>query len=235
MLLFSLLLSSFVDRRATGQQENTAPVVKLVSPLDNSSFAWNTPIAYQITVADKEDGDSRYGEINAKEVVLEVRYIKDKAKLRAVLKDSQQVQAPGMTVIRMSNCFNCHNFNSKSIGPSFYEISKRYPASRSNLDSLVKHVQFGSSGIWVKEKMPSHPELSAMQIKEAVLWILKNSADPDVNYYNGLHGAFRIVPPQPGVKAAAYVLTASYTDHGLKSSPGKGRLEGRAVGIIGLK
>lgn len=231
VLLFLSVNYSFVRRRDI-QQQNTRPDVKLISPLNNSNFAWNSPIPYQIIVVDKEDGNSKYGEINAKEVLLEVRYLKDKTKIQSALSEDG---APGMSVIRMSNCFNCHNFNGKSIGPSFYEISKRYPATSQNIDSLIKHVQFGSSGIWIKEKMPSHPELSTAQIKDAVTWILKNSADPEVTYYNGLRGVLRLMPPRPGIKSATYVLTAGYTDHGLKSSPGKDRLEGSATAMINIR
>jgi cytochrome c len=134
--------------------------------------------------------------------------------------------------MRTSNCFNCHNFNSKSIGPSFYEINKRYQSTPAKTDSLVKHIYEGSSDIWGKEKMPSHPELTKEEIKNAVQWIIKQAARPDISYYMGLKGSFQLPPPakQKGV----YVLTASYIDHGLKSEPGKQRFRGQdAVFIYG--
>ena len=56
------------------QQENQAPVVKIITPKNNSLFDWDTQINYEISVADKEDGDSKFDEINAKEVLMEVRY-----------------------------------------------------------------------------------------------------------------------------------------------------------------
>jgi cytochrome c len=229
--LFAFARSGNFFGKKNIQQVNQPPVVKIINPKNNSSFDWDAPLNYEITVADKEDGDSKYDEINAKEVLLEVRCIANKTRLQAILYQGVKNDAPGLAVIRSSNCFNCHNFNSKAIGPSFYAICKRYPASKPNVDSLVKHIRNGSSGIWVKEKMPSHPELSAEETKNAVQWILKNAANPAVNYYIGLQGSIRIKQPAASIKKGIYILTASYTDHGLKDVPGK-RLKGQDVVVL---
>ena len=107
-------------------------------------------------------------------------------------------------------------------------MSKHYPVTKPNIDSLIKRVKEGSSGLWPgKEKMPSHPELTDAEIKSTVVWILKNAADPDVNYYTGTEGLFRIKEPGATAKTT-YTLTASYIDHGLKGVPGK-RLKGQDV------
>jgi cytochrome c len=221
-LLLSLLLFSFINFKPQG---NNPPVVKIISPQNNSTFDSNAPVTYKISVSDKEDGDSKFDEINAKEVLLEVRQItKSKTALNKGAQDD-----PGLSIIMTSNCINCHNFNSKSIGPSFYEINKKYPITKANTDTLIKRIREGSSGLWGgKEKMPTHPELSIAETRSAVQWILKNSADPNVSYYIGLEGFFRISPATKG----AYVLTASYTDHGLKDVPGK-RL--RAKDVVTIK
>jgi cytochrome c len=211
-LLFSLLLFSFINLKP---QENSPPVVKVISPQNNSTFDSNAPVTYKITVSDKEDGDSKFDEINAKEVLLEVRRVTNKLKPAS---NKVGTNDPGLTVIMTSNCINCHNFNSKSIGPSFYEINKKYPVNKVNTDTLIKRIREGSSGLWGgKEKMPTHPELTVAETKSAVLWILKNAADPNINYYTGLEGFFRINTVTKGT----YILTASYTDHGLKDIPGK--------------
>ncbi|WP_426668922.1 c-type cytochrome [Mucilaginibacter sp. McL0603] len=210
-LLLGLFLFSFMNFKP---QENNPPVVKIISPQNNSTFDSNVPVTYKIAVSDKEDGDSKFDELNAKEVLLEVRRItKSKPASNKVVPSD-----PGLTVIMTSNCINCHNFNSKSIGPSLYEINKRYPVTKANTDTLIKRIREGSSGLWGgKEKMPTHHELTVVEIKNAVQWILKNAADPNVSYYTGLEGFFRISSANKG----AYILTASYTDHGLKDVPGK--------------
>jgi cytochrome c len=235
-IFFSIILFSIVNFAAVShekQQDNQPPVVKINSPKNNDLFDWNTQVNYSISVADKEDGDSKFDEINVKEVLLEVRYADSKAKVEALLNKGVQADPTGLAVMRVSNCFNCHNFNSKSIGPSFYDINKRYPATQINTDSLVKRIRTGSTSIWGKEKMPSHAELTSEEIKSTVQWILKHAADPDVNYYIGTEGAFHTRPLVAG-KKGAYILAASYTDHGPKTGTGK-RIKGQDVVVIRSK
>lgn len=220
-VFFSLILFSFIN----SQQENHPPVVKIISPQNNSSFGKDAAVTYKISVSDKEDGESKFDEINTKEVLLEVRYLKNGKVLPG------NPQNNGVNIIMTSNCVTCHGFNTKAMGPSFADINKRYPATKANTDSLVKRIQFGSTGIWGKEKMPPHPELSANDIKSIVQWITKNAADPNVNYYVGTDGYFRLKPDAP---KGTYQLRASYTDHGLKDAPGK-KLKGQDVVTITIK
>lgn len=217
----SIVLYSFI----CFQQENHAPEVKIISPQNKSSFDKDAQVIYKISVIDKEDGDSKFDEINPKEVLLEVRYLKTGKMLPANLQNN------GLNIMMTSNCITCHGFNTKAMGPSFLDINKRYPATKANIDSLAKRIKDGSMGIWGKEKMPPHPELSAVDIKSIVQWIIKNSADQNVSYYVGTNGYFRF---KPDAQKGTYQLTASYTDHGLKDTPGK-RMRGQDVVTIQVK
>ncbi len=85
---------------------------------------------------------------------------------------------------------------------------------------LQKHILEGSVGVWGKVSMPSHPELTKEQAAAMVQWILQASSSPDFSYYTGTEGKF------PVVKKGAYLLTASYTDHGVE-----GTLSQRLKGI----
>lgn len=213
-----LILCAFTAFAYKSQQENHAPVVKIGTPANNAAFPAGSPISYQVTVSDKEDGDTKYDEINVKEILLQVSYIKDRSKIAALLKNPVADDPQGLAVITRSNCFNCHNFNSKSIGPSFFEIDKHYAPTKTNTDSLVSRIKKGSAGLWPgKEKMPAHPELSDDEIKSTVQWMFKNSADPNTAYYNGTPGIIRIAQEKSG----SYIITASYTDHGIKDSSAK--------------
>jgi len=228
--LYSVANFAYPSKKNKVQQENHPPLVKIIAPKNNSPFDWNTQMTYTISVSDKEDGESKYEEINPKEVLLKVKYAGDGSKITAELNKNDD-NPPGLAAIRMSNCFNCHNFDSKLIGPSFSEISKRYPATPSNIGLVVKRTKEGSKGVWGKVGMPAHPELTKEEIQSMVEWILKNATNPNVNYYIGTEGTFRIKQPAGSAQKAAYVLTASYTDHGLKETS-KQRLEGHDVVVI---
>jgi cytochrome c len=116
-----------------------------------------------------------------------------------------------------SNCFNCHEFNTKSLGPSFIEIASRYHGGAAVTDTLTRRIKDGSSGIWGRTgKMPSHPEISTTAIRSTVRWILQATARADHAYFTGISGILHF----PANRAGAYTLTATYTDHGPKNQPG---------------
>ena len=209
------------------QQQNTAPVVKIINPKNKAVVNAAAPVNYSIEVSDKEDGDSKYDEINVKEVLLKVEHISDTAMLAAVLQEPVQKDAAGLAAIRTSNCFNCHNFNNKLIGPSFNDIGKKYAANATSTALLQKHILEGSTGVWGNVSMPSHPELNKEQAANMVQWILQIAADDNTDYYIGTTGAFQILASKKG----AYLLTASYTDHGLENAASQ-RLKGEDKTVI---
>src|SRR5689334_4130022 len=183
ILLLSTINFATPFNKSRLQQQNHAPVVKIASPANNSTFAPGAQVHYSVTVSDQEDGESKYDEINQKEVLLEVKYFTDESKLSAKQSSSLQSDPPGLAAIRTSNCFNCHSFNSKSIGPSFADINKKYKPVTTDMALLGKRIHEGSSGVWGDVKMPSHPELSNEQIKNIVTWIMQNASAPGVDYY----------------------------------------------------
>jgi cytochrome c len=208
------------------QQENNRPVVKIINPKNYSTINSNASVNYSITVSDKEDGDSKYDEINTKEVLLEVRFIGDTTNLAAIIDQPIQIDATGLTAIRTSNCFNCHAFDSKLIGPSFRDIGKKYKPTAANIALLQKRILEGSTGVWSNVAMPSHPELIKQQALDMVQWILKIASDNTTNYFVGTQGSFRM----PAVKGT-YILSASYVDHGLPNQPAQ-RLKGQDMIIV---
>jgi cytochrome c len=211
-------------------QENSAPVVKIIAPGHNSTAAPGTQIRFEITVSDREDGESRYDEINTKEVMLRVKYVTDSSALDAARGQIIERDPPGLASMRSSNCFNCHNFDTRSIGPAFTEIRKRYEPTAANMALLEKRVLEGSTGVWGETIMPTHAELSTGQIHHIIEWIMMNASATDVGYYVGTKGSFQ-VPEFARYKAAS--LTASYTDHGIDD--GRGRLQGQDVVVIGIR
>jgi len=229
ILVPAALLTLFVIPR----QANHSPIVKIESPTNNAVLTINSGLTYQIQVTDQEDGDSRYDEINTKEVILEVAYLAanptDLTKPANPAKPTNHARTPALDIMAANNCFNCHQFNAQSLGPSFFEIAKRYPATVANTDTLINRIRNGSAGIWGRtEKMPSHPELSATAIRSTVRWIFQNAARPDRAWYIGTTGLLHFS------KSGAYTLTATYTDHGTKDQPAH-RLTGADRIIVSVR
>ena len=218
------LRKTFLIFIALGIQPNHPPVVRIESPANHAAFAGGAQFSYSIHVADAEDGDSRYDEINPKEVLLEMSRLKTGG-------GTESAGDAGLGIMAGNNCFNCHLFKAKLLGPSFFDIATRYAATKANIDTLSRRVRDGSAGIWPgSEKMPSHPELSASAIRSTVQWILRNGARQDRMFLNGITGLVHVPEGHPGT----YVLTARYTDHGLKGGPGQ-RLTGSDRVIITVK
>ena len=173
-------------------QENHPPVVKITAPVAAST---QSPVAYSISVSDKEDGETKFDEINANEILLQVQ-VGENAK-------TNDVRA--LHAMMTSNCMNCHSFKSKLIGPSYLDISNKY--SSSDAATLVKHVKEGSKGVWGDIVMPTHPELSIEEISTMVNWILRYKADNSVDYFLGKEGVLQMQ------KTGTVLLIASYLDH----------------------
>jgi cytochrome c len=189
---------------------NNPPSVVIVAPAAGATFKWNTPIRYEIQVSDKEDGDSRYDEINTKEVLMEVRYLNDSSQLSGLQGKRIPLQA-----MMASNCMNCHAFDARLIGPSFKEISEVYRDDTLKVAQLVQHVREGSRGVWGDVVMPTHPELSMSETEEMVRWILEYATDSTVSYFTGTTGVVRLPKPSSATDRGFLFMTASYRDHNL--------------------
>lgn len=221
-LYYAMVLAAFVYCFLTSfaypvkKLENQPPQVAIVHPADDERFSWNTMMLYKIKVTDLEDGLSEYDEINAKEVLLEVCYLPNASVAKKYLTKKRNEKEPvGLTLIRQSDCFNCHTSKDKLIGPSFDLIAKRYKANENTINRLAKNITRGSRNVWGKEVMPAHELFKANEVKQMVNWILKNGANPNLLFYPGIEGSFRTKATSG---KAVMVLTASYTDHGDKIS-----------------
>lgn len=222
--------AQILDDTVQQKGANHPPIVKILKPEPDGAYPVDTRIAYEVSVSDQEDGESKYDEINASEVFLEVKYVADTSNARKLLQNEIEDDPVGLAAMKTSNCFNCHGFDEPLIGPSFREISERYTNEDSTVNTLVQRVIEGSSGIWSSTVMPSHPELSSENTKEIIHWILENTSNPNIQYYTGTDGIFQLKLPE-GNTTGAFVLTATYTDHG-SSDDNLQKLKGQAAILI---
>ena len=210
------------------QNQNSPPKVKISVQGNENTFQWNSVVPYTIAVSDTEDGNTEYGEIPSHEVLLVAKYLPDSTLVKKITGDGQLKHFDVLLAISKALCFNCHAGREKLIGPSFEQVAARYKNDRTAVDLLTKKIIDGSTGTWSDNKMPPHPELEEQDIKEMVTWILKNNSDPDVIYFVGTNGALRTKEKPPNAsERGVYVLTASYMDHGPRSTNNRLHTQGK--------
>lgn len=217
-------------------QENSPPVVRILSPGPEEIITWNSQVRYEISVSDQEDGESRYGEINPDEVLLEVEYLPemDEQSKKKKLKETGARQEPlGLSLIKTSTCFGCHREQTRLVGPSFSEIARRYEPDSSTIANMGTHIVEGSSGRWGTAAMPANSNLSQEEAMKIARFILKQGANERRSIHPGLSGIFRVMEKPADNFPAAILLTASYMDHGLEGKPNS-RKRGVSSVIIDL-
>jgi cytochrome c len=206
-------------------QENKAPEVKFIFPNDNDTLRWNDFVSYEISIVDREDGETKYDEIDMKEVFLVVKYLNDSLREEDYLISETKMNYEPLVEMGSRSCFNCHKVYGTLIGPSYNEIAEKYKKVPKSIDILAKKIIDGGSNVWGEEIMPSHPDLNISQSKKLVEWILTYNFIAEKEILIGTKGSFRIKKLTEKLKSGIYVLTAFYTDHGFK-----GNLQGRKRG-----
>jgi cytochrome c len=78
----------------------------------------------------------------------------------------------GEVLIAYSDCYDCHTRETRAKGPSFQDISKRYPIKQVYIDLLARKVISGGTGSWGYPIMNPHPHLSMEDAQTMVTFIL---------------------------------------------------------------
>jgi cytochrome c len=217
-----------------GQAPNHAPVIRISQPANHLVCIWGSQVQYSVEVSDTEDGESKYQEIQPAEVLVRLKYAENSAQASAYLKQKKFNDTVGLMNMMVSNCFSCHGFKTKLAGPSFQDINKKYPNTSSTREQLENHILTGSTGIWGKEVMPTHPELNAEFAQKMVQWILTYANDPGLNYFVGLQGVLALNKPKTSIHSGVFIVTAFYTDHGTADFPNR-RITGSGQSILKMK
>jgi cytochrome c len=222
-LLFNLLFihDSEQDTRQTNQVK---PDVSIDIPADSSSYSWGSQVRYSISVSDEMDGDSRFGEINPNNVLLEVEFLNRQSDQINNVRSSYNTtdEHIGLTLIRKFDCFSCHADKVALVGPSFSDMSKKYEPDSSTLQQLGEHITEGSSGIWGEFLMPPNESITPDEAMEMADYILKQGNREDRWVYTGIEGMFRIIEKPEYVESGIYRLTASYINSGTDEESGSG-------------
>jgi len=215
---------------------NQAPAVRFVQPQDGDFFTPGAKLDFKVAVQDAEDGSSagKEAEFGARTLVTS-SFLAADGKAAAV--------DPGLSLMRQSDCFNCHAIETALVGPTFLAIADRYRKQADAAEVLNKKVRLGGSGVWGQVPMLAHPQHTEDEVAIMLRWMLaleKGKGGPTLA--RGLDG--QVTAPKDG-KPGTLVLEASYTDLGAGPAgalAGKGavtlrhrRLEAETAEVTGGK
>lgn len=196
-------------------QDTSLPLVKLqLSHNEGEPLSWGAFVRYTIEVSDEVDGNSKYGEINNNQVLLEIEYLPNQGEKVALENKvvNQNVPEPeGLSLMMGSTCFSCHADKEMLAGPSFAQIADRYDDNTKNLTLLAQNIWKGSSGQWGTMQMPAHPDLTLEETQKIAEFILAQGSRKNHKIMIGLEGTFQVLEKPKGQTQGTYRLTASYT------------------------
>jgi len=84
----------------------------------------------------------------------------------------------GIDLARRSGCMACHNVTTAIVGPAFRDVAQRYRTENAGarapaaLARLMTKIRNGGSGAWGAVPMPAQTQLSEMDARNVVEWIL---------------------------------------------------------------
>ena len=87
--------------------------------------------------------------------------------------------ANGARLIAGNDCLTCHTLDKKSIGPSYDQISAKYPFDTGVVENLAHSIIHGSKGIYGSREMIPHPNVSWQDAKAMATYILSLKHEPN--------------------------------------------------------
>jgi cytochrome c len=196
---------------------NTAPQVRFETPQNGDFFTPGKKVPFKVAVQDDEDGSSADKALEfGLRAFVSSGFVAGDGKAEAT--------DPGLTLLRQSDCLNCHATEAPLVGPSFLAIADKYRGVKDAPEALNKKVRLGGSGVWGQVPMLAHPQHTVDEVAFMLRWILaleKGKGGPAIT--RGLVG--EVTAPKAD-KPGQFVLEATYTDAGAGPA---GPLAGKAT------
>lgn len=197
---------------------NEPPKISLTVAGNKTFFFPGKPFSYAVAVTDKEDGT-----VDPKQVAVSIDYASEGFDLAEVTQQQRSVDAStrfavAQALISKTDCKNCHNVDSKSVGPMFTAIAIKYKDKFAwALDSLPKKIRGGGVGVWGDVSMPAHPAISMADARTITNYILSVN-DKNISTLP-LSGSFTEKLPEGDNGKGNLIVRAAYTDKGAAPVP----------------
>ncbi|MEM6766664.1 MAG: ThuA domain-containing protein [Bacteroidota bacterium] len=184
----------------------------------NRSFFWgDSPLEYEISLVDQEDGELGSG-ITPSEVAVSIDYLERGYDENEIAMGHMAIQEAsafmlGKQLMEKSDCSICHQIETKSVGPTYQQVANKYKDDASAVEYLSKKIINGGSGVWGEVAMAAHPQLSTGEAEQMARYILSLSGEGEPK---GLptKGIFIFEQHTEEELEGKYIFTASYTDKG---------------------
>lgn len=182
----------------------------MIAPQDGDFFHFNKPINWKVSVTDHEDK-----KIDPSRISVATKLVSGSVTNKPETLGLSAGNHSGLSLMKSSDCFNCHAVNNVLVGPTFTAISEKYKDSKKAKPLAAKRILEGSSGVWGQIPMMPHPQHSLADAKQMVDWIFSLSK-PAKNSLYGEAGNFKIKKPQGYIEGTPTTLLveASYLDNG---------------------
>jgi len=194
---------------------NEPPKVTIDLMGSNRSFYFgNKPLNYLIEITDHEDGiitDHSQAAITFDYVPAgfdPIEVVSSQRGSELLAKD-----AISKNLIESNDCYSCHQFKVKSIGPSFTEVAQKYQKTDEYRTQLINSIINGQSGIWGEHAMAAHPQLSKANAGRMVDYILTSLDDKPTLESLPIKGTLQPILPEEDDEGV-FLLRAAYQDKG---------------------
>jgi cytochrome c len=203
---------------------NEPPSLDLAIESANSSFYFvDKSLNYKVQVYDKEDGKIDEG-ISTERVAMSIDYLAegyDKVAIAQGHRSADDVAqfSEGRKLIGLSDCASCHKRETKSIGPNYLDIAKKYKSQQGAIELLSKKIISGGAGVWGETAMAGHPQFTAVQASEMVKYIMSLGDEKAKSNNLPVTGKYVTSLPKDDKGRGVFIMRAAYEDNGAKGIP----------------
>ncbi len=186
---------------------NAPPEITFDVPGNRTFFFPDQPLKYAVTVRDKEDGVAA-----ADRVAFSIDQVSDTFDTAWLAQGDEPVDPTtrfgvAKALMAQSDCRSCHNVDTKSNGPAWTEVAKKYTGDTAAQTKLVDKIRGGGKGVWGDTNMPAHPGLSAAEARSIIAYVMNIKAT--TISVLPLSGTFT-----PSASGSKVIMRAVYTDRG---------------------
>ncbi len=190
---------------------NAAPTVQINIQGNKTFYFPGTPVKYNVEINDIDDNTAK----DLNNLVVSADYSDQADKAATPTGDQFVTRAmAGKNLMLSLDCKGCHKVDTKSVGPAFLEVSKRYQNDRHATATLADKIINGGSGNWGKVAMAAHPNLKESDAKEIVSWILSLANENKKIKSLPASGSIDPTMNKPVSPNGVLSLYAAYTDKG---------------------